>query len=317
MRTQHQNFDQQIVFLRFLAIILILFHHSTTVFDGWPPSDLATLGLNSHMAMLSSFAKSYGLGIFTFISGYLIALSGRKKLGLRVVWHKMKKILGPCIIAAVIYYIWFSDFSYNGDPVNGTHLWYLPMIFILYFLAPFINSSSPMKFAAGVSVFFVVSFILYRITGIRTFNECTHYIGLFVCGSVFCRVVKHKPNIGIEKIILVSIVFAITMLKDLKSNISVVIMVSCLYYFLKALKERKVKRQGIAWRLSSTIIRQISNKSYFIYIVHQFVIDLCIMLIPIDTPYFKTTMIVACFTLSIIVPLALDYAMNKLKRFIQ
>lgn len=309
----HKKYDQQIVYMRFLAIILIILHHSTTIYTVWPPSSLTTLGLPRAVGVISSLAKLYGLGLFTFISGFLLALGGKSTIDKKFIWHKTKRILFPCAIAALIYYLFFMRFANNGDPVNGTHLWYLPMIFVFYFLAPLINGNNSSKFIIGTLIFFILSIILSKITDIRTFSECFHYIGIFIGGSIFYKFVERVPNIKMGWILSIIVVVLLIQLKDIFSSIGCVALMCCLYYLLKGIKLEMNLPHRKSLSILNKVVTLISNKSFFIYLVHQFVINLCIMLIPYDIPYFKVVMTLTCFLMSIIVPLLLDLAIQKVE----
>lgn len=163
--------DEIIVYLRALAIILIVFHHSLMVFSGWPPSDLCEMGLSPIFSTMSFITKDYGLAIFTFISGYLLCY-GKKQFNLLYVYKKGKKILFPCAIAAIAYYLLFPQFMNNNNPVNGTHLWYLPMIFLFYLLKPIAISNNVKVFALGLLLTLVILYLGGHFSHIRTFYEC-------------------------------------------------------------------------------------------------------------------------------------------------
>lgn len=301
--------------MRFLAIILIVFHHSTTIYTCWPPSSLTTLGLPKVIGIVSSLAKLYGLGLFTFLSGFLLALGGKSTIDKNFIWHKTKRILVPCAIAALVYYLFFMKFANNGDPVNGTHLWYLPMIFIFYFLAPIVNNNNSSKFIIGTLAFFILAIIFSKVTNIRTFSECFHYIGIFIGGSIFYKFVERIPNIKTGWILSIAIIILLIQLKDIFSSVGSVLLMCCLYYLLKAIKSKNNFSHKKFFPTLEKLITLISNKSFFIYLVHQFVINLCIMLIPYDMPYFKVIMTSVCFFMSIIVPLLLDFIIQKCKTF--
>lgn len=307
---KHKKYDQQIVYMRFLAIILIILHHSTIIYSGWPPSHLSTLGFPKSVGIICLLAKLYGLELFTFISGFLLARGGKTTIDKNFIWHKTKRILIPGAIAAFIYYLFFMRFANDGDPVNGTHLWYLPMIFIFYFLAPIINSDSSSKFIIGTLAFFFLSIILSKITGIKTFLECFQYIGVFVAGSAFYKFVKKGRNIKIGWILSLTLIILLIQLNDIFSMVGSVLLICCLYYHLKTII-RSIDSSKFS--IVNNIISLISRKSFFIYLYHQFVINICIIVMPVDIPYFKIIMTTTCFFLSILVPMALDYIIQRIK----
>lgn len=120
---------------RVLACISIVFHHTIcALLGGWPPSGYQLIDtIPSWAYILSSQAKALGLDGFTFISGAVLYYSMHKHLSFfRFAWNKVKRILVPMLIFALLYKILFPNLMYSTfpAPVNGTHLWYLLMIFL-------------------------------------------------------------------------------------------------------------------------------------------------------------------------------------------
>lgn len=188
--------DNSIVLLRFVAIICIVYHHSISSITGWPPIEIPQLTIYPIVLFSSTLAKNIGLVMFTFISGYLVFLSG-KKLSPNYVRKKFKRVIIPCVLAAGIYFIIFPNLMYDNDPVNGTHLWYLPMIFIFYLFSPAITGNVLWKNALLVIGAFVFFKIGYFATNIRTFQECSTYWGVFVGGGHFLPIVCTVQIAGI------------------------------------------------------------------------------------------------------------------------
>ena len=312
------NVDYQIVVMRFMALILILFHHSITVFRGWPPSELGSLGVPASISTLSGIAKLYGLGTFTFISGFLLANSRQKQLSWRFVVHKAKKILLPCIIAAIVYYIFFLKYSNSIDTINGTHLWYLPMIFIFYLLLPVIQCESLKKIILYSLLFITINAILDRFTGFRTFNECGRYFCYFMSGAIMNKFLKDvRVNIRI--------VFAIVFLTMLFRGgifflpICATIIIACSYYVLQYLFSSKfyvsfANREIKLYRGIKYFVITVSAQSFFIYILHQFIINLLIQYMPRSIPFFRLALFVSCFALSLTVPLCLLFLWRFAKK---
>jgi len=176
--------DNNIVLLRFLAITLIVYHHSISSLCGWPPVDISLPTLPKPFLLSSGLAKNIGLVLFTFISGYLITYS-TKPYSIGYIWKKVKKIMLPCVVVASLYYFLFPSMMFDSDPVNGTHLWYLPMIFLFYVFSPAVSTESFPKSIVFILLTFGSFVLLGRLTSLRTFSECARYWPAFVGGGIF------------------------------------------------------------------------------------------------------------------------------------
>lgn len=112
-----KKIDNNIVLLRFIAITLIVYHHSVSSLCGRPPVDISLPTLPKPVLLSSSLAKNIGLVLFTFISGYLITYSN-KSYSLGYIWKKTKKILFPCVIVAALYFFLFPSMMFDFDPIK-------------------------------------------------------------------------------------------------------------------------------------------------------------------------------------------------------
>lgn len=259
-----QSYDKAIGDMRAIAIILIVLHHSIISLQGWPPVDYEySPEVPFLISKLSQYSKTFGLGIFTFISGFLINKYHSNRSYIKFVYYKFKKILLPCIITAFFYYFFFPDRMYNNDPVNGTHLWYLPMIFVFYLLAPILNSPFSLKSSLSLLIIFVLFYFLYKLTYFRTFGACFYYFGYFVSGVCFSRIHRLIPksfNISSFIAFLTLLVFFLD--NRIESDLTVAIYICILYLFIQT-----------RFKTNSIILQHISRASFFIYLVHQFIIN--------------------------------------------
>lgn len=309
---KHPYYDKSIAIMRFLAIVLIVFHHSTTVFWCWPPSVVTSMGLPQPIMALSNVAKLYGLGIFTYISGFLLARSKAEILSLPFIWHKFKKIMLPCIIAAIIYRLFFMEYA-CGDAINRTHLWYLPMIFIFYLLLPIIRFKNPLKMMICASLFYVICFFLHKLTLFRTFGECTNYIGYFMAGTLSFRFLTNK-QLNLNAIAIIILLIFTFSWRNLTGAIGTTVCIFGIYSILRNFHTSSVLfHTKIAITLKKMVFL-ISEKSFHIYIIHQFVINLLLMFIPMDIPRFRPILFLLCFTFSIAFPLIFSFMYDYIRR---
>ena len=168
--------------LRTIAIVAIVYHHSLCIYYGWPPnSGIETF--NSNVAYLVCFlSKELGLGIFTFISGLLLSLQRERLTDVAAfITKKCGRILIPSIFFGLLYVITFPTFMYGDLPscINGTHLWYLPMIFLCMVVT--IPILFDYKHKSLIVVFvFLITCSLSKTN--RTFMEFTSYYPIFIIG---------------------------------------------------------------------------------------------------------------------------------------
>lgn len=336
MQSIPKKFDRAIVIMRFMAIVMIVLHHSFTVFLDWPQSDISGMWMPYISVITSDFLKFYGLALFTFISGFLVAHSHKEAITWDYVLHKIKRILIPCAIAACIFLIFFKKFmGENSDPVNGTPLWYLPMIFLLYFLAPVVNTKNVSKFIAGLLIFTAVCYILWFTTNITTFKNCLKYAGYFVSGALFFRLTEKIKHVKWQNAVMITVGLLLSQvwfypIGDYKGlgeagmyfdgqinnelHAVLAIIICCLLYYI--LNDFLLKLQQAPALLKGTV-KLISAKSFFIYLTHQFAIDIVIILMPRNLPCFRIIMITTCFIMALAMPLCLDFLYYKLKSVIR
>lgn len=126
------------VCLRVIAILAIIAHHSFCAFSGWPPNSELMSELPAWSSKVSGLLKTIGLDMFTFIAGWFAVGSIlNAKSATSFVLGKAKRVLVPCILASLVYQFLYPQYMYRVFPaaINGTHLWYLPMIFGLFMIA--------------------------------------------------------------------------------------------------------------------------------------------------------------------------------------
>lgn len=313
--------DFVIVYFRALAIIMIVFHHSIISLQGWPPVELEPHQVPPFLSIASSYAKSIGLTLFTFISGFLVANGKQIESYLHYFTHKGQRILLPCIITALFYYILFPNRMYNGDPINGTHLWYLPMIFLLYFFSPLINRKLSFSTIIIYFIVFVAFNYLTKLTGFRTFSEVYHYMGFFLCGAYFRKNVS-KINCNHKDIMLLFLLI-ILLSFNYRDIISLHLPILLINTFVYAstnlillicglyLMMNKVFFHNFAPKnVFSRCIEEISAASYIIYILHQFVINFVIELYLLKLIPLYLIPILG-FVFSFILPLTIRYLKEK------
>ena len=315
--------------MRFIAIVMIVFHHCLTVFYLFPPSDLTSIGFGEIGFFLSNFAKVYGLGIFTFISGFLLVNSRQDSLSWSFILHKAKKILLPCFLTALVYYLFFSEFCVTRNTIKDTHLWYLPMIFVFYLLLPILKSKSIRITIGGVLVAMFLFVVFGRITDIKLFSDCLRYYGYFVTGALLNKyfrlgMLKSKELILLAVSTMLFIKYGtifptigIIENSGMMSPVGVAIEIICLYFLFCHIRVSNKYKMAIVnydrqLGMVKKVIFLVSKHSYQIYLLHMFVINLSILYLPRNIPCFKYVFAFLTFSMAIVLPIIVTNIWNYL-----
>lgn len=175
--------NYNIALLRNIAIVCIVLHHTLCIYTGWPPNAGLSETLPRYVYFISESLKITGLSVFTFISGYLLYYSkDRISSPILYLQNKTRRILLPCVVFGFIYYVSFPQYMYVDwpSPINGTHLWYLPMLFICM-LAGFLIISNKYGVLFSLAIWGLI-FIICKEVKFRTISEFINYYPVFVLG---------------------------------------------------------------------------------------------------------------------------------------
>jgi len=300
--------NQTISFLRFLAIVAIVIHHSICVFCGWPPNHTVGCDVPTFALLVSGILKTFGLGVFTFISGYLLFYQvGKRESAREFFVKKAKRILLPCIFWAIIYWAFFRSFMYNfwPSPVNGTHLWYLPMLFLCM-----VTISTDFFFKHYSSLFIVLTwvamFLLYRVLPIRTINELFQFLPVFYLGY-FChkfnldRYIKDHELIGYSLVccgLSFCLLFCYVQLPYVGHILQ---LATCSVTSFIASIILIMRRNRLM-----VVEKMISRNSFAIYLIHKFVINILLVTVPFSSLGFYISFPVIGIT-SLLVPVVFNY----------
>lgn len=123
--------------------------------------------------------------------------STKRKPILDFVIIKLKRLIVPCLLFAAIYVVAFSSCIDGGNlwtAINGTHLWYLPMIFLCIII---LGSSLYTKWYMWIVLFFYVVFrFINREFYCKPLSSFCEYIPVFYIGYIFN---KYKIESVIDK----------------------------------------------------------------------------------------------------------------------
>lgn len=142
-----------VVAIRLSLILLLVVYHALCIYTGaWDSPFLTDIDIPFY-DYLGMLIHSFQLETMVFISGLLLGYNALKKpkaLSFHsCVVKKAKRILLPCLLFGIIYYVMFYDlqaswYSIIWKLLNGCgHLWFLPMIFWCFALTYLITRYLP------------------------------------------------------------------------------------------------------------------------------------------------------------------------------
>lgn len=303
--------DYDIVVLRALAILTIVLHHSMLAFS-WPPYYHIEANVPTYANLMSQSLKDFGLGTFTFISGYVLYYQNKKQEKWKsFLQKKIKRILIPCLFYGLLYHIFFPEFTCNIWPpaINGTHLWYLPMLFICIMI-----TSIDFYYKKSISLIIIVwilfcslKFLFYSLTIISVFN----YFPIFICGYFFNKYdlknVLSKYKLIAYLIIILSIAWIIKPLNLPFFSHAIKELSYALSCFIIIFLIRKNKTVSV-------IIGFLSNESFTIYLLHQFIINLILMFISFNFDYYSSLFILSIC--AFFIPLGISSSLSFIIRYL-
>lgn len=331
-----QSRNQIVSFLRVLALLCILMHHSMCMYCGWPPifqgwENLRTFAFEG---LLSGSFKLFGLSVFTFLSGFVLYYQRNKnKSYLRFIYDKIIRLILPCALFAIAYKFLFPSMMFDGSPINGTHLWFVPMIFVCI-LVTSIQVYHPHLWWAVIGLY-LVAVKMQNYISFRTLYEFVHYYPIFYIGFLFNAILcdgvkipnKIKQPFSSQKVqVLIAILCGLSIPIFSKithrcyvdgSSISVSLLIAFIYYV--ASRVRICDRGGWFVLFAQKHINIIDKNSFAIYLLHQFIINICLLTMHnfLETiPTFLGSCIVCsiCFVSSLGLAELYDIVITKIKK---
>lgn len=304
--------NHSITYLRNMAIVAIVLHHSLIAFCGWPPNHAIGGDIPVFADILSGLLKNFGLGVFTFISGFVLYYQAKKQESCQhFLIKKIKRIIIPCLIWACVYGLFFSSYMYSTWPaaINGTHLWYLPMLFLCVIVgAAHFFVRKPLLV---VTVCYIVIGALGKFTHFRTFMEFSFYFPVFYAGF---WTNKFRIDKLIAKYKMLSVILALggaalwtskwVEFWRFTDTLNMLIASSAAYLLICVI----FPNTGIHKLWDS-----LAKESFSIYLIHQFVINLllgCFDLAALS--YIQALMVL--FSCALIIPWVLSFYYSYIKR---
>ena len=198
--------NSNITYLRNMAIVAIVLHHSLIAFCGWPPNNAIGGNIPVVADILSGLLKNFGLGVFTFISGFVLYYQSKKQDSCQHFFiKKIKRIIIPCLIWACVYGLFFSSYMYSTWPaaINGTHLWYLPMLFLCVIVGAahfFVRKSLLFVIVCYIVILALGGAVLWTSRWVDFWRFTDTLNMLIISSTAYLFICVFFPNRGINKL---------------------------------------------------------------------------------------------------------------------
>lgn len=289
--------------VRAFAILLIVLHHAAYYLTQQPYGiDSTPIIGDSYSIYISSFSKIAGLGLFTYISGMLLAMQADRPRNVsRFLIKKFMRLLVPATIFLAAYELIFRGTLAAGwyHHLTATHLWYLPFIFIAlvttYLLRPGWNLIGGVK----VLILWALCYAIQYHAGIYT-HQMELYYPIFIAGYFH----KHICNryTAAAGYILATILFVNRFYHPIFNWVFYTPIIGILASWAVVYTAGRVVR-GPLGRVGTLLDRQ----SFHIYLIHQFVLNFILMALPLSGLAIKWTFPVFLLTLGGSLALCLAY----------
>lgn len=306
--------NYNIAVLRNIAIIAIVLHHAMCAFGGWPPNHSVGLAVEP-IGVASAYLKNLGLGLFTFIAGFVFAYRRTNPLPISdFLWNKTKRILFPCIVCALLYKICFETYYVHSAifaSVTHTHLWYLPMLFMCMLVCS-LHFYAKDAFSWVLLIYLFV-FFSPALCHVYTFMEFRCYFPVFYLGYWLNRenvsaLVTRSTSV-IYKVAWGGVIF-VWIVEKWKLGLWTIPMmtISLTLYVLLSTLRPNVRLNNLGMSLT--------RNSFAIYLFHQYVIDVLVGNFDLSRlGYYGALLILFVFAFAL--PWTLGMLMDLVKRRLQ
>ncbi|MGN0187027.1 MAG: acyltransferase family protein [Paludibacteraceae bacterium] len=249
--------------------------------------------------LISSSFKLFGLSTFTFLSGFVLFYQTYKKKPFpSFVWHKFLRLMVPCAIYALLYRLIFPNMMFNDNPINGTHLWYIPMIFLCIMVVS-IQVYQPRLWWVSIGIY-LLSVKLQNYVEWRTLWEFIQYFPIFYIGfcfnallengEVFLNYVRKQKTNPMGSWIVMGIGLFVPFFTKIVHRVyinetSMAVALLLIFLYVVISKSRIPNGGGYLLFFAKKSIQVIDRNSFAIYLLHQFFINASILLL---RPFLET-----------------------------
>lgn len=213
---------KNIDFIRPIAVLLIVLWHTFIIYQGgWHEPE--NFGDVKVYWWIAKFAIIFSLELFTFVSGYVFSFQNSNKpkpFGM-FVKGKAKRLLIPGIIFSLLYVFLISGIhriqsipQLCVDVICGVgHLWYLPMLFVVFVLSFFIIKLNVKIVNLLMVVLLTIATVILAIQLPFNISLILYYLPFFLMGYYFYQYrEKIAEKLQEGGVLLVFVVFLISFL---------------------------------------------------------------------------------------------------------
>ena len=283
-----KKINYNIVFIRFLAILIVMFGHSIIIYDSnW---GLFTTTVNSNtLVFIKHIINIIQMPIWFAMAGYLYYFSLKKNKNILSVFKdKFKKLLLPFLIIGLMYlipirylvsYSNYVDHSIIYNIIHNLilgfdngHLWYLPTLFIIFLIFNFYKDNN--------RYIDIVIFILLIYLNIISnhFPTYLYYVSFYLI-FFYLGILFNKYNlISNLKTYYSIIIILILIIYNLFINNSLILL---LVQFISLILLFKIDFTKLG---KLKVINCISNNSYGMYLFHSPLVYLTFKFLPNISP---------------------------------
>lgn len=276
--------NQQIVNIRFLAILLVVLGHSIIIFD--PNWEIFTSN-NSSVTLfyLKQIINLIQMPLFFVISGFLFfyTINNPKIQFKKFFQKKILRLLVPFLIFGIFYLlpmrllVGYSGYQSHGLPYNilvnilygqdNGHLWFLPTLFLSFMLAyplfKFLKTNKKIDLLIIISALALALFMTFLPTYLGRLCE---YFVWFVLGYFLNKyhISKHLNSYKKYILLLITVILTIVILSQqfnflyLTRILSIVCGIGMVLTIFKFMPQNNNK-----------LVTDISNASFGIYLLHS------------------------------------------------
>lgn len=192
---RNNSINEQIVFLRAVAILIVMTGHSIILYD--PSWSLYTTHTEAPLfTILKKIINVVQMPLFFSVSGYLFYYSINKRGLLQLCLQKSKRLLIPYLCIALL---WMNPLKmalnvpgYNVHEIatllkgeffltNNGHLWFLPCLFFIFIGTYFLNKIIDKDWILTI-ILLAASIFHNKLPGIFEINQTAMYSIFFYCG---------------------------------------------------------------------------------------------------------------------------------------
>lgn len=291
----HNSIIDSLESLRVFAISIVVLRHVFSPYNGaWKISEFYMS--NPAIEIISNYISSISMPLYVFISGFLYSYL-RNELNkyntyLILIKKKIRRLLVPYLILAPIYIVFFLDFSTTKEFVQlllegPGHLWFILMIFITFLIFYPLETIFKKKFKKGLAIILLMFLIgpIFYILGIPIISKVCEYIPFFYLGYLFyykndtiLKFIEKKFWFFFIAHILLFTIY--TILPDFLNNqliinlydyykLILIGLLSVTFVFILFTKTKSIKS-----RKNDKYINLVNKNSYYIYIIHQPILEI-------------------------------------------